>query len=157
MIELEEDKLRDLPGWESDAPVPICMKGDYRALTFCCKPGYSLTFGYKCKRDKALAELNLSQRDFVKIKENFSQKYGWDSDVVCFGSLSYCCMRRDGCPRRDSALENKYPEMTPEERLKFYFQKKKELSQLILETVLKNASNLEPDVKKRIKQLLELF
>lgn len=157
MIELEEDKLRDLPGWEDNAPVPICMNGDYRALTFCCKPGYSLTFAFKCKRDKILAELNFSQEDFIKIKEKFSKKYNWDSDVVCFGSLSYCCMRRGGCPRRDLALKRKYPEMTPEERLKFYFEKKKELSQLILETVLKSSPSLSPNIKRRIEDLLELF
>jgi len=157
MIELEKDKLRDIPGWEKDAPVPICMEGDYRALTFCCKPGHSLTFGYKCKRDKTLAELNVSQEEFVKIKEEFSQKYEWDSDVVCFGSLSYCCMRRGGCPRRDLALKRKYPKLTPEERLKFYFERKKELSQLILEMVLKSSLDLDPEVKTQVEELLELF
>ena len=60
MQELDKDKLRDLPGWEKNAPIPICMGGDYRALTFCCKPGYSLTFGYKCRRDKRLKELGIS-------------------------------------------------------------------------------------------------
>lgn len=157
MIKLEEDKIRDLPGWEKNAPVPICMDGDYRALTFCCKPGYSLTFGYKCKRDRTLAELHLSQQDFIEIKEQFSKKYQWGSDLVCFGSLTYCCMRRGGCPRRDLALQRKYPNLSPKERMKFYFEKKKELSELILKKVFKKASNLDPKVKNRIKDLLELF
>jgi predicted metal-binding transcription factor (methanogenesis marker protein 9) len=149
MLELEEDKLRDLPGWERYAPVPICMGGDYRALTFCCKPGYSLTFGFKCKRDKALSELGMSHQKFIQIKEDFSQEHDWDSDIVCFGSISYCCMRRGGCPRRDLALKRRYPDMTNEERLKHYFTKKKELAREILEQV-KN-----PKGKEKIKALLE--
>ncbi|MBD3212164.1 MAG: methanogenesis marker 9 domain-containing protein [Candidatus Lokiarchaeota archaeon] len=149
MLELEEDKLRDLPGWEMHAPVPICMGGDYRALTFCCKPGYSLTFGFKCKRDKVLSELGMSHQQFIQIKEDFSQEHDWDSDIVCFGSISYCCMRRGGCPRRDLALKRRYPDMTYEERLKHYFTKKKELARNILKEV-KN-----PKGKEKIKALLE--
>ncbi len=157
MLELDKEKLRDLPGWEKNAPVPICMGGDYRALTFCCKPGYSLTFGFKCRRDQTLAELNVNQDEFIKIKEKFSHKYEWDSDLVCFGSLSYCCMRRGGCERRDLALMRKYPSMTPQERIKFYFEKKKELSRIILETIVQSSRKIKPDVKKRVKKLLELF
>ncbi|MFX1503982.1 MAG: hypothetical protein ACFFDH_23675, partial [Promethearchaeota archaeon] len=111
MAKLDPDKLRDLPGWERNAPVPLCMGGDYRALTFCCKPGYSLTFGFKCRRDKRLDELGLDSEDFIKIKEVFSGENNWDSDLVCFGSLSYCCMRRNGCPKRDYALIERYPNM----------------------------------------------
>ena len=66
MLNLDKNKLRDLPGWERNAPVPICMGGDYRALTFCCKPGYSLTFGFKCRRDEVLAELGISKEEFIK-------------------------------------------------------------------------------------------
>ncbi|TXT61487.1 MAG: hypothetical protein BAJALOKI3v1_780005 [Promethearchaeota archaeon] len=150
MLELEEDKLRDLPGWENHAPVPICMGGDYRALTFCCKPGYSLTFGFKCKRDQVLSELGMSHQQFIKIKENFSEEHNWDSDIVCFGSISYCCMRRGGCPRRDLALKRRYPDMSPEERLKHYFKKKKELARNILEEVK------SPEGKEKIEALLEL-
>jgi predicted metal-binding transcription factor (methanogenesis marker protein 9) len=135
MLLLEQEKLRDLPGWELNAPVPICMGGDYRALTFCCKPGYSLTFGQKCKRDKVLKELEIKPEEFIKIKENFSKENDWDTEIVCFGSLSYCCMRRSGCPNRDYALSLRYPDKTLEEFMKIYFQKKKELSKLILKSI----------------------
>lgn len=148
---LEEDKLRDIPGWKNDAPIPICMGGDYRALTFCCKPGYSLTFSFKCKRDKVLNELNLSAKEFIKIKEDFSKKNGWDSEIVCFGSISYCCMRRGGCPRRDVALSIRYPKKSKEEFMRIYFQKKKELSKRILECI-KGVKG-----KEIIKPYLDLF
>ncbi|GAB4307602.1 MAG: hypothetical protein Kow0069_05270 [Promethearchaeota archaeon] len=128
------DKIRDVPGWR-DAPVPICMGGDYRALTFCCKPGHALTFGDKCRRDETLAKLGLSPDEFVRIKEEFSaaQEPGWDAPETCFGSLSYCCMRRGGCPRRDPALASKYPGASWEDVLAAYFSKKKLLARAILE------------------------
>jgi predicted metal-binding transcription factor (methanogenesis marker protein 9) len=133
LAELDPDKLRDLPGWEKNAPVPLCMGGDYRALTFCCKPGYSLAFGFKCRRDEKLEELGLDQVEFIRIKEAFSGDNNWDSELVCFGSLSYCCMRRNGCPKRDYALIERYPNMTLDKIMTIYFQKKKELSKRILE------------------------
>ncbi|MFX1366444.1 MAG: methanogenesis marker 9 domain-containing protein [Promethearchaeota archaeon] len=150
-MKLNEDKIRDLPGWERNAPVPLCMGGDYRALTFCCKPGYSLTYIFKCKRDEVLNELGLSSEEFIKIKENFSKENNWDSEVVCFGSLSYCCMRRNGCPRRDVALAERYPENTMEEIMEIYFKKKKELSKIILECI-KN-----PEGKEKVESYLSLF
>ncbi|MFX1392941.1 MAG: methanogenesis marker 9 domain-containing protein [Promethearchaeota archaeon] len=150
-LDLDQEKIRDIPGWEINAPIPICMGGDYRALTFCCKPGHSLTFAYKCRRDKALQEIGLSPEEFINIKEKFSNEHDWDSDLVCFGSLSYCCMRRGGCPRRDLALSTKYPNMTKDEFMKIYFQKKKELARIILE----NVKNL--DCKKKVKVYLDLF
>ena len=61
--DIDQEKLRDIPGWEKNAPIPICMGGDYRALTFCCKPGYSLTFGFKCKRNKTLKEIGISPEE----------------------------------------------------------------------------------------------
>ena len=70
MVNIDPNKLRDLAGWEKNAPIPLCMGGDYRALTFCCKPGYALTFGFKCQRDSTLQSLGISQEDFIKIKEN---------------------------------------------------------------------------------------
>ena len=73
-MNLDPDKLRDLPGWKNNAPVPICMGGDYRALTFCCKPGFSLTFGYKCRRDEALQEIGISTEEFIRIKERLSKE-----------------------------------------------------------------------------------
>lgn len=151
MVNLKKDKLRDVPGWEKDAPVPICMGGDYRALTFCCKPGHSLTFGFKCKRDEKLKEVGVDPEEFMRIKEEFSKENDWASDVVCFGSIAYCCMRRNGCMNRDVALVERYPEMPLEEIMKLYFQKKKELSKKILECV----TNQEG--KEKVKELLDLF
>ncbi len=151
MADKEPDKLRDLPGWEKVAPIPLCMGGDYRALTFCCKPGYSLAFAFKCRRDEILSELGLSPEEFIKIKEEFSKENNWDSELVCFGSLSYCCMRRNGCSRRDLALIERYPSITSEDIMRTYFKKKKELSKRILE----NVKNIEG--KKKIKPLLDFF
>lgn len=148
---LKEDKVRDIPGWEKIAPVPLCMGGDFRALTFCCKPGHSLTYAFKCKRDETLKELRISPEKFMEIKEKFSKENEWDSDVVCFGSLSYCCMRRGGCPNRDYALSLRYPDKSHQEMMKTYFQKKKELSKIILEAVQ------DPEGRKKVQSLLELF
>jgi len=150
-VKIDPDKLRDLNGWEKDAPVPICMGGDFRALTFCCKPGFALTFGFKCRRDEVLAELGMTKDEFIKIKEDFSKEKNWDSDIVCFGSISYCCMRSGGCPRRDMALTIRYPNMRKEEFMKIYFQKKKELAKIILETVKNHGSN------KKVLEYLELL
>ena len=149
MVELDPDKLRDLPGWQN-APIHICMDADYRGLAFCCKPGFSLTFGFKCKRDETLIELGISQEEFIEIKEEFSKDNDWDSDLVCFGSLSYCCMRRGGCPRRDPALEKRYHDKTKEEYMKIYYEKKKQLAKKILESV-------KDENKKKVKPYLDLF
>jgi len=148
---LNAEKLRDVPGWAKNAPVPICMGGDYRALTFCCKPGYSLAFAFKCRRDEVLKELGLSAEEFIDIKEQFSQENDWSSDIVCFGSISYCCMRRGGCPRRDMALKLRYHDMNKEQIMELYFRKKKELSKRILENI-KN-----PEGKKKVLPYLKLF
>lgn len=151
MLDLDPDKLRDLPGWEKDAPIPLCMGGDYRALTFCCKPGYSLTFGFKCKRDEKLKEIGLTPEDLITIKEQFSKENNWDSEIVCFDSLSYCCMRRDGCPKRDFALFERYSNMALDKIMAIYFQKKKELSKRILEYIK------DPEGKKKVKPFLDSF
>ena len=151
MQNLEEDKIRDLSGWEKNAPIPICMGGDYRALTFCCKPGYSLTFGFKCKRDNILRELKLTPEEFMNIKDQFSKENNWDSELVCFGSISYCCMRSGGCPKRDLALTIRYPNLTKEEFMIVYFQKKKELSKRILECVI------DQEAKTKVRPFLDLF
>jgi len=150
MVKLDPEKIRQVPGWE-DAPIHICMDADYRGLTFCCKPGYSLTFAYKCKRDEILKEIGMTPEEFIKIKEDFSKENGWDSDLVCFGSLSYCCMRRGGCPRRDPALFLRYPNKSREEVMEIYFAKKKELSRRILEAVK------DPEGRKKVEPFLELF
>ena len=148
---LNPEKIRDVPGWEKNAPIPICMGGDYRALTFCCKPGHSLTYGFKCRRDETLKDLNFDHEEFIRIKEEFSTENDWDSDIVCFGSIAYCCMRRGGCPHRDVALQMRYPNTPMEEIMKTYFQKKKDLSKKILETI-KN-----PDGKEKVDPYLDLF
>ena len=150
MVKLDPEKIRQIPGWK-DAPIHICMDADYRGLTFCCKPGYSLTFAYKCKRDEILKEIGITPEEFIKIKEDFSKENGWDSDLVCFGSLSYCCMRRGGCPRRDPALFLRYPNKSREEVMEIYFAKKKELSRRILEAVK------DPEGRKKVEPFLELF
>lgn len=122
---------RKVPGWEN-APVPICKGGDPRALTFCCKPGYTLTFSDVCRRDAVLKELGVAPSEFVRIKDEFSKRNGWDDPRVCFGSLSYCCMRRSGCPFRDEVLLEIYPGKSYEGALEKYFKKKRELAELIL-------------------------
>lgn len=133
---IPKEMLRDLKGWK-DAPVPLCMGGDYRAIAWCCKPGLPLTYGYKCKRDQTLKEIGMSSEEFIRIKEEFSEKHNWDSDFTCYGSLSYCCMRQGGCHRRDPALLQRYPGMEFSEILAIYYALKKDLAQLLL----KNAKN----------------
>lgn len=135
---IPKELLRDLKGWK-DAPVPICMGGDYRALTWCCKPGLPLTFAAKCKRDQKLKEIGMTSDEFIRIKEEFSEKHNWDSDFTCYGSLSYCCMRQGGCFRRDPALLKRYPGVEFPEILKTYYSLKKKLAQLLL----KSAGNQE--------------
>ena len=150
MVDLDPEKLRDVPGWK-DAPIHICMNADYRGLAFCCKPGYSLTHALICRRDDILNELELSSEEFMRVKEEFSKENNWDSEIVCFGSISYCCMRRNGCSRRDLAFVERYPEKTIEEIMKIYFKKKKELSKRILESV----KSIEG--KRKIAPYLDLF
>lgn len=150
MVNLDQDKLRDVPGW-NNAPIHICMDADYRGLTFCCKPGYSLTFAFKCKRDEILRELGLNAETFIKVKEDFSKENNWGSNLVCFGSISYCCMRRGGCERRDPALKLRYPNKTKEEIMEIYYRKKKELAKRILELVN------DHKVSKKVKELLEIL
>jgi predicted metal-binding transcription factor (methanogenesis marker protein 9) len=127
------------------------MDADYRGLTFCCKPGYSLTFGYKCKRDETLEEIKLSPKEFIRVKEEFSKENDWDSDIVCFGSISYCCMRRGGCPRRDEALFDRYPNKTKEEIMEIYYTKKRELAIRILKAVN------NPEGKEKVKPYILLL
>ena len=128
---IPKEMLRNLQGWK-DAPVPICMGGDYRALTWCCKPGLPLTFADKCKRDQKLKEIGLTSEEFIRIKEDFSEKHHWDSGFTCYGSLSYCCMRQGGCYRRDPGLLQRYPGVDFSEILKEYYSLKKDLAQILL-------------------------
>lgn len=102
-------------------------------------------------RDQRLKELGITAEEFIKIKEEFSKENEWDSDIVCFGSISYCCMRRGGCPRRDMALHLRYQNISQEEFMEVYFRKKKELSKRILESIQ------NPEGKEKVKKLLELF
>ncbi|MBW6451918.1 MAG: methanogenesis marker 9 domain-containing protein [DPANN group archaeon] len=141
---------RDVPGW-SDAPVPLCHGGDLRSLAFCCKPGYDLTFGSVCIRDTVLNAIGLTQEEFIKIKDAFSKKHDWDSDLVCFGSMSYCCLRKNGCPGgRDSAIMRRYnnENISQEEIFEKYFTLKKQLAIELL-----NATKNKKDVEELIKNL----
>lgn len=128
--------IRDVPGW-SMAPVPICFGGDYRALTFCCHPAYPLTFSTHCRRKLILDEIGMTEEEYIRIKDEFADEFDLWDDSVCFKSLSYCCMRRGGCPgNRDSVLIKKYGNGT-EDRLtdhilSQYFQMKKKLTLRIL-------------------------
>ncbi len=126
--------IRNLPGWKT-APVPVCFGGDVRALSWCCHPDYSLTFSYHCKRKKALELIGMTEEEYCKIKDEFSKEFGLDDSRVCFKSLSYCCMRRGGCPgERDNVLKDKFGKTKPwEEVLKQYFSIKKILAIRILE------------------------
>ncbi|MEX2681047.1 MAG: hypothetical protein Q6373_005570 [Candidatus Sigynarchaeota archaeon] len=122
------EMLRDLPGW-SIAPVPACHGGDPRSLTFCCHPGYALTFAATCQRDALLEKVGLSKAEFIRIKDAFSKAHDWDDERTCFGSLSYCCMRAGGCPgNRDQVLQEKYPDKSWEEIKAVYFSLKQRLS-----------------------------
>ncbi|MHA1402673.1 MAG: hypothetical protein ACTSSI_02835 [Candidatus Helarchaeota archaeon] len=131
-----KEMIRNVPGW-STAPVPLCFGGDYRALTFCCHPAYPLTFSSHCKRKNVLSSLGITEEEFVKIKDEFADEYDLWDDSVCFKSLSYCCMRRGGCPgNRDRVLIRKYGNGTErgltDEILEKYFKMKKELAIRIL-------------------------
>ncbi len=140
MPEPKKDFLRNVPGWVN-APVPVCMGGDFRALTFCCKPGMPLAFAAKCRRDEKLRQIGLSPEKFIAIKDKFSKTLHWDDAIPCFGSLSYCCMRASGCPRRDAALLAKYPQFAENgsgephvgpKIMEKYFAAKHELAVLLL-------------------------
>jgi len=120
--------VRNVPGWKN-APVPACYGGDYRSLTFCCHPDYKLSFSYKCNRDWILKKIGLTKEEFIKIKEDFSEEQGWYAPTVCFRSLSYCCMRRGGCPGdRDNVLKALYPRKNFDDTLKEYFKRKRILA-----------------------------
>ncbi|MHA1131927.1 MAG: hypothetical protein ACTSQI_14065 [Candidatus Helarchaeota archaeon] len=138
---IDEKKTRDVPGWRF-APVPVCFGGDFRALAFCCHPSYGLTHSAICRRKVTLKKIGLSEDEYVKIKDTFSKQHNWDDPRVCFKSLSYCCMRRNGCPNtRDYVLFELYGDIdTPWEVIqKEYFSRKRILS---IE-LLKRAKNKE--------------
>lgn len=144
--EVSEHFLRDLAHWEQ-APVPICFHGDYRALTFCCKPGCGLNFASKCQRDTTLHEIGLPPEEFTRVKEEFSQEHSWDAPETCFGSLSYCCMRQGGCSRRDLALTRVYPQLSYTEALGEYYRLKRELAQRLLHRA-SNQKIISPFIEK---------
>ncbi|MFX1296410.1 MAG: methanogenesis marker 9 domain-containing protein [Promethearchaeota archaeon] len=130
-----------MPGWKF-APVPICFGGDIRALTFCCHPDFNLTHSSICKRKFALKHIGLSEVEYVKIKNAFSKRNNWDDKRVCFKSLSYCCMRRNGCPnKRDFVLYELYgnEKIYWEDIQKEYFSRKR----LLCIELLKNGRNKE--------------
>ena len=131
--------IRTVPGWEK-APVPICFGGDPRALTFCCDPGYPLAYEQKCSRSKMLREIGLSEEDYLDLKREFAKEMGWDDERVCFNSLSFCCLRRNGCPRRDEAVRDLCGSFED------YFLKKRVLALKILKAA-KNKEKVEPYIK----------
>ncbi len=130
---VSEALLRDVPGWPG-APVPACMGGDPRSLTFCCAPGFALSHGLICRRDALLEEVGLTPAEFSSIKDHFSKEHGWDDDRTCFKSLSYCCMRQGGCPAgRDIALAERNPGKSWDGVKAYYFSRKRLLSIKLLE------------------------
>ena len=136
---IDENKTRNLPGWNY-APVPVCFGGDPRALAFCCHPGYGLTHGPICRRKFMLEKVGLPEEEYVKIKDNFSQSHNWDDQRVCFKSVSYCCMRRNGCPsNRDYVLYELYGDQSTlwEHIQEEYFSRKR----LLCIEILKAAKN----------------
>jgi tRNA-dihydrouridine synthase B len=138
--------MRDLPGWPI-APVPACFGGDPRSLAFCCHPGHALTFADTCQRDALLEKAGLSKADFVRIKDAFSKMHSWDDGRTCFGSLSYCCMRANGCPgSRDIVLQEKYPGKSWEEIKQAYFSLKQALS-IVLLKACKNKALVRPFIE----------
>lgn len=140
---INPNNTRMVPGWKF-APVPICFGGDLRAIAFCCHPGYPLTFSFKCGLPKALEELGITKEEYIELKDKFSKEHDWDSELTCFKSLSYCCMRRGGCVGgRDLALSSKYKD---EEAYEKYFALKRKLCV----EILKKARN-----KEKVKELLE--
>jgi predicted metal-binding transcription factor (methanogenesis marker protein 9) len=141
----DERNIRNLPGWKF-APVPICFGGDVRALAFCCHPLYNLTHSAICRRKATLEKIGLTEDEFIQIKDAFSKLHNWDDPRVCFKSLSYCCMRRDGCPNtRDYVLYELYGNSsTPWPTIQQeYFSRKRLLSIEILKAA-KNKALVKP-------------
>lgn len=137
----DEKNTRNLPGWKF-APVPICFGGDFRALAFCCHPHFSLTHSSICRRNATLKKIDLTEEEYIQIKDAFSKQHNWDDPRVCFKSLSYCCMRRDGCPNtRDYILYELYGgNSTPWPIIQQeYFSRKRLLSIEILKSAGKKA------------------
>ena len=142
---IDEKNTRNLPGWKF-APIPVCLGGDIRALAFCCHPNYNLTHSMICRRKVTLDKIGLSESEFIKIKDAFSKRHNWDDPRVCFKSLAYCCMRRDGCPNtRDFVLYELYgDESTPWEVIqKEYFSRKRLLCIELLQAA-KNEEAVRP-------------
>ncbi|MHC1584778.1 MAG: hypothetical protein ACXQS7_00730 [Candidatus Syntropharchaeia archaeon] len=133
------ENTRNVPGWEK-APIPPCFGGDPRGLTFCCNPNYPLAYGWKCRRKDVLREIGLSEEDHLRIKYEFTREFGWDDERVCFGSLAFCCMRKNGCPRRDEAIAEK------EGSFESYFIKKR----ILALRLLKEARN-----RDKVKRYIE--
>ncbi|HDM37034.1 MAG TPA: hypothetical protein ENG09_07340 [Candidatus Syntrophoarchaeum butanivorans] len=124
--------VRDVPGWKN-AAVPPCFGGDPRGLTFCCDPRYPLTFADKCRRKELLEKIGLTDEELIEIKLEFSRENGWDTDWVCFKSLAFCCMRKNGCYNRDQAIAKICGS------LEDYFSKKRELAIKILKSARNRA------------------
>jgi predicted metal-binding transcription factor (methanogenesis marker protein 9) len=140
--------IRNVPGWD-DAPVPLCFGGDVRAITFCCDPRYPLAFESKCIRHAVLERIGLSEEEYIEIKGEFSDEFGWADERVCFRSLSFCCLRGHGCPRRDEVVFGKCGSFDD------YFLKKRLLSVRLLSEA-RNKELVEPYIvheKEKLKGL----
>jgi predicted metal-binding transcription factor (methanogenesis marker protein 9) len=130
----KEAPTKNLPGWPK-APLPPCKNGDLRGIVWCCK----IDKGGDCRRDEYLKKAGLTPEKFAEIKDKFSEKEGWDSNAVCWQSLSYCCMRfGHTCFLRDYALKKKYPKKKYEEALNEYYSKKRKLAEILIENANKN-------------------
>jgi len=143
----DNSRIRTVPGWEN-APVPLCFGGDPRALTFCCDPRYPLAYEQKCIRKKVLEDIGLSEEEYLDIKRRFTEEMGWGSENVCFNSLAFCCLRRNGCPRRDEVVKDICGS------LKDYFTKKRILAIELLKAA-KNRDDIASYIEYEEKMLKE--
>jgi len=98
--------------------------------------------------------VGLGVERYLEVKERFSKAAGWDSSEVCFGSLSYCCMRRRGCPYRDTALARIY-DHGYEHMLEEYFLRKRVLAVKLLEAC-SNQSLVKPYLEAEKSAIMEL-
>lgn len=149
--ERDRGNIRNVPGW-NDCPVPVCHGGDPRALAFCCHPFYSLTFSDICRRNEMLKLVGLSNKEFVEIKDKFTEEVGWEDQRVCFNSLAYCCLRRKGCPSgRDDVLRELYGNNSTG-AFKEYILRKRVLAIKLLKEA-RNRDIVEPYIKKEQGEL----
>ncbi len=147
-VEFDDEFVRHVPGWD-DAPVPPCFGGDPRGLAFCCDPRYPLAYEFKCQRARLLEEIGITEEEHIRIKQLFSKEHDWDDERVCFKSLSFCCLRRHGCPNRDPVIAEKCGSMEE------YYRKKRLLALKILK-MARNKEKVQPYIEHEEAVLREL-